>query len=146
MLGDKPYFFGSNPHTLGITAHVKFGDGEQKLTMFYISDCAAFGHLAQFAYIPMAFPQQIYMKANCDNLLRFLDRMRADLWPDWEEMCTRYVLLINVLWGTKITICVALSGTAWLGTWARTRAASIQSSNRCVCSLPQLYFIFLIRN
>ena len=57
--------------------------------MFQLADCAAFGHLAQFAYIPMAFPQQIYMKANCENLLRFLDRMRAELWPDWEEMCTR---------------------------------------------------------
>lgn len=75
MLGDKPYFFGSNPHTL---------------------DCAAFGHLAQFAYIPMAFPQQIYMKANCKNLLRFVDRMRAELWPDWEEMCTRDCMVGNL--------------------------------------------------
>ena len=70
------------------------------------SDCAAFGHLAQFAYIPMAFPQQIYMKANCPNLLSFLDRMRDELWPDWEEMCSRYDSLdvskggniSNILW------------------------------------------------
>ena len=65
--------------------------------MFQLADCAAFGHLAQFAYIPMAFPQQIYMKANCENLLRFLDRMRAELWPDWEEMCTRYDSLVILI-------------------------------------------------
>ena len=129
MLGDKPYFFGSNPHTLGIVE--LWFDKKHKLRMFKFSDCAAFGHLAQFAYIPMAFPQQIYMKANCENLLRFVDRMRAELWPDWEEMCTRYAWPMNSLW-KKLDSCVEFSGTAWLGTWARTRAASIQSSNRCL--------------
>ena len=28
-------------------------------------DCTTFGHLAQFLYIPMAFPQKKYMHENC---------------------------------------------------------------------------------
>jgi hypothetical protein len=69
ILGDKDYFFGNDrPRSL---------------------DCAAFGHLAQFIYIPMAFPQQIYIKKNCNNLLGFVDRVRDTLWPDWDEMCSK---------------------------------------------------------
>ena len=95
MLGDKPYFFGANPHTLGIARAMQFVVMSKERIVFRLADCAAFGHLAQFAYIPMAFPQQIYMKANCENLLRFLDRMRAEMWPDWEKMCTRYGSLVH---------------------------------------------------
>ncbi len=68
LLGDKDYFFGNQPKSL---------------------DCTVFGHLAQFIYIPMAFPQQIYIKKHCYNLIQFVDRMRDTIWPDWEEMCSK---------------------------------------------------------
>jgi glutathione S-transferase len=67
LLGDKDFFFGNKTHTL---------------------DCTVFGHLSQFIYIPMAFPQQIYIRKNCENLLKFVDRMKDTHWPDWEEMCS----------------------------------------------------------
>ena len=67
LLGDKKYFLGtSKPSTI---------------------DCTLFGHLAQFLYIPMAFPQKKYMHENCPNLVQLVERIKAEIWPDWEEMC-----------------------------------------------------------
>lgn len=53
------------------------------------ADCAVFGHLAQFLYIPMEFPQQKFMHEKCPNLVQYIDRMRDVIWPDWQEMCKK---------------------------------------------------------
>jgi len=50
-------------------------------------DCTIFGHLAQFLYIPMDFPQKAYMHKHCPNLVQLVDRIKSKAWPDWEEMC-----------------------------------------------------------
>eukprot|EP00591_Stephanopyxis_turris_P006209 CAMPEP_0195526506 /NCGR_PEP_ID=MMETSP0794_2-20130614/27611_1 /TAXON_ID=515487 /ORGANISM="Stephanopyxis turris, Strain CCMP 815" /LENGTH=287 /DNA_ID=CAMNT_0040657209 /DNA_START=16 /DNA_END=879 /DNA_ORIENTATION=- len=65
-LSDKPWFFGSEPTTM---------------------DCVLFGHLVQFLYIPMDFPQKTFLHNNCANLVRFVERFKVDYWPDWEEKC-----------------------------------------------------------
>lgn len=50
-------------------------------------DCTLFGHLAQFLYIPMAFPQKKYIHEHCPNIVEHVDRMKALVWPDWDEAC-----------------------------------------------------------
>ena len=66
QLGDKPFFLGSEPTSI---------------------DCTLFGHLAQFLYIPLDFPQKAHMREKCPNLVAYVDRVRERFWPDWEEMC-----------------------------------------------------------
>ena len=67
LLGDKLYMFGERPTTL---------------------DCMVFGHLAQFLYIPIGFPQQKYIRENASNLVMLVERMKAEMWPDWDKMCS----------------------------------------------------------
>lgn len=50
-------------------------------------DCTLFGHLAQFLYVPLEFPQKEFIRKECPNLAQFVDRVKDKLWPDWEEMC-----------------------------------------------------------
>jgi glutathione S-transferase len=68
-LGTKEWFFGSQEATT--------------------ADCVIFGHLSQFLYIPIDFPQQKFAKEHCPNLVDFIERFRAKYWPDWEEKCRR---------------------------------------------------------
>lgn len=65
-LGDKKYFFGDDMTTI---------------------DCTLYGHLAQFLYIPMAFPQKKFVNENCPNLVNFMARFQEEIWPDWEDAC-----------------------------------------------------------
>lgn len=69
LLGDQRYFFGQKEPAL--------------------LDCAVFGHLGQFLYIPIDFPQAQYMKDECPNLVDFVERFRETYWPDWESKCER---------------------------------------------------------
>ncbi|CAB9529206.1 Failed axon connections homolog [Seminavis robusta] len=68
ILGDKKYFFGDVPT---------------------LADCAVFGHLSQFLFIPIDFPQRAYMKEQCPNLVQFVDNFQREHWPDWEECCQK---------------------------------------------------------
>ena len=52
-------------------------------------DCTLFGHLVQFVYMPMDLPQKEYMLSHADNLVRYVDRVRKRLWPDWDQMCAK---------------------------------------------------------
>ena len=52
-------------------------------------DCTVFGHLAQFLYIPMEFPQKTYMHENCPKLIEYVDRMKHLIWTDWEDVCKK---------------------------------------------------------
>ena len=58
LLGDKPYFFGKKPSLL---------------------DCAVFGHIVQFLYIPIDFPQAEFLRDECPNLVAFVERFRRIL-------------------------------------------------------------------
>ena len=68
LLGDKPFFNGDVPTTI---------------------DCTLFGHLVQFVYMPLGIPQKQHIQEKCPNLSSFVDRMRDQLWPDWDEMCQK---------------------------------------------------------
>ena len=62
-LGDKKYFFGDEATTI---------------------DCTLFGHLAQFLYIPMDFPQKRYIHEHCQNLIEYVERFKEQYWgEDW---------------------------------------------------------------
>lgn len=65
FLGDKDFFFGTEPHLL---------------------DCVAFAHVAQFVYVPFANIDQ-WLNENHPNLVAFVHRVRDRYWPDWERAC-----------------------------------------------------------
>lgn len=62
-LGEKRFMFGDEPTTL---------------------DCTLFGHFAQFLYIPLNFPQKIYIHENCDNIVKYMNRFKELYWKDWD--------------------------------------------------------------
>ena len=66
MLADKPYLLGEVATSL---------------------DCTVFGHLTQFLFIDINFPQEKYLRENCSNLVNFVERIKLEIWPDWDEMC-----------------------------------------------------------
>eukprot|EP00095_Tigriopus_kingsejongensis_P001050 maker-scaffold397_size184017-snap-gene-0.42 protein:Tk01050 transcript:maker-scaffold397_size184017-snap-gene-0.42-mRNA-1 annotation:"atp-binding domain-containing protein 3" len=66
QLGSKPFYLGDKATSI---------------------DCTLFGHLAQFLYIPMDFPQKAFLKEHCSNIVDYVDRVRDKFWPDWDEMC-----------------------------------------------------------
>ena len=80
-LGEKKFFHGSKPSSL---------------------DCTVFGHLAQFLFIDIGFPQKVYtiampalkqlkhylqtyLENHCQNLVAFVNRMKEEYWKDWDE-------------------------------------------------------------
>jgi len=64
LLGTNEFLFGDSPTTI---------------------DCVLFGHLAQFLYIEIGFPQKTYMEQNCPNLVSLVERMKGKFWPQWDE-------------------------------------------------------------
>jgi hypothetical protein len=54
-----------------------------------VLDCAVFGHLSQFLFIDMEFPQKIYLRERCPGLLRFMGHFKQTFFPDWEILCER---------------------------------------------------------
>jgi len=67
LLGTKTYFHGDAPHLL---------------------DCVVFGHLSQFVFIPLDFPQKKFLEEECKNLTVFVEHFRDQHWPDWEQLCS----------------------------------------------------------
>jgi len=63
MLGDSPFLLGDTPSTV---------------------DCTLFGHLAQFLYIDIGFPQREVLVTECPNLVNLVERIKNEYWPDWE--------------------------------------------------------------
>merc|ERR1711936_1350474 len=64
-LGEKEYFHGgSTPSTI---------------------DCVIFGHLAQFLYIDIGFPQRTFLESECRNLVDLVTRMKDKYWADWDQ-------------------------------------------------------------
>ncbi len=54
-----------------------------------VLDCTVFGHLSQFLYIDMDFPQKIYLKERCPCLINFMENFKQTYFPDWETLCER---------------------------------------------------------
>ena len=52
LLNNKDYLLGKSPTTV---------------------DCVLFGHLAQFLYIDIGFPQKTYLEQDCPNLVSNFD-------------------------------------------------------------------------
>jgi len=50
-------------------------------------DAVLFGYLAQILYIPLESPHKKLINTECKNLVRYLDRIKARVWPDWDEIC-----------------------------------------------------------
>merc|ERR1719489_123470 len=49
-------------------------------------DCALFGHLAQFVYISLnPYPAQEFIRQECPNLIAYVDRVKDELWPNWNQ-------------------------------------------------------------
>jgi len=63
ILGDKPFLLGDEPCTV---------------------DCTLFGHLVQFLYLDIGFPQRKVLIEECPNLVAMVERMKEKFWPDWE--------------------------------------------------------------
>jgi glutathione S-transferase len=49
-------------------------------------DATLFGSLAQMIYIPITTPAGDYIKAECQNLVKYCDRVKEKFWPDWQEI------------------------------------------------------------
>jgi len=64
LLNNKDYLLGKSPTTV---------------------DCVLFGHLAQFLFIDIGFPQKTYLEQNCPNLVSLVEKMKSDFWPEWDE-------------------------------------------------------------
>ncbi|OQV26090.1 putative Failed axon connections-like protein [Hypsibius exemplaris] len=50
-------------------------------------DCTAFGFLAQILYTSPSCPLNGFMRENTPNLVEYCDRLKAEAWPDWDEVC-----------------------------------------------------------
>lgn len=95
----KGYLNGYGRHSFDEVARMSFRDldavsqilGESRYLLGTETpttlDCTVFGHLAQFLYIPMDFPQKAHMHEKCQNVVNFVDRIRDEAWPDWDQMC-----------------------------------------------------------
>lgn len=70
LLGEKQYFFGDKMTTL---------------------DCYLFGHLCQVLYIPVEYPHKEYIHKNCGNLVEYTERIKKELWPDWDIICAEHL-------------------------------------------------------
>jgi len=49
-------------------------------------DCMLFGHLAQFLYIDIGFPQKACLNEECKNLVMLVEKIKASYYPDWDEV------------------------------------------------------------
>ena len=51
-----------------------------------ITDCCAFAHLCQILFIPINHPHKQFIDDECSNLSSYVERIKIELWPDWEEV------------------------------------------------------------
>ncbi len=65
-LGDKKYFMGDKPGQI---------------------DATLFGHLCQVVYVlDMHYPQRKVLVEEFPNVLEYMDRLKAEFWPDWDTI------------------------------------------------------------
>jgi hypothetical protein len=41
----------------------------------------------------MDFPQKEHMAKHCQNILNYVERMREEFWPDWNEECQKSCMI-----------------------------------------------------
>lgn len=63
-LGKKKYFLGDTPTLI---------------------DCTLFGVLTQITCVPLDFPMATVIREECPNLLEYVDRLRTEFWPHWDD-------------------------------------------------------------
>ena len=67
VLGSKKYIFGEQPSTI---------------------DAAAFGIISNIIYgNPPESSLTLYVKNNFQNLISYVERIKENFWPDWEQRC-----------------------------------------------------------
>ena len=54
-----------------------------------VLDCAVFGHVSQFLYIPISFPQTDYIHQHCPKLMAFMKNFQQTVFPDWDIKCQK---------------------------------------------------------
>ncbi|CAH1784744.1 unnamed protein product [Owenia fusiformis] len=52
-------------------------------------DCAIFGMLAQILYHSPGSPHLKFVTESCQNLVDYVERIKQEVWPDWNENITR---------------------------------------------------------
>ena len=50
-------------------------------------DCSLFGMMTQVVCVPMQFPERKYIQEHCQNIIDFVERVKSNYWPEWEEQC-----------------------------------------------------------
>lgn len=74
FLGEKKYFMGDKPTVV---------------------DCAIFGHLVQTLYHAPTpgDAMRAFMVLNCENLVHFVERVRAEYFDDWDALCDEPIVI-----------------------------------------------------
>jgi len=55
-------------------------------------DCAIFGLLAEMLYTSPTCPLTTFIKEKHPNLAEYCDGLKAEVWPDWDEICQAVVV------------------------------------------------------
>lgn len=63
-LGDKKYFLGDTPSLI---------------------DCTMFGFLTQILFVPLDFPMKTVINEECPNIVDYINRLKTEFWPHWDE-------------------------------------------------------------
>ncbi|GAU91680.1 hypothetical protein RvY_03890 [Ramazzottius varieornatus] len=64
--------------------------GSKKFFMGDLSseiDCTMFGLFAQLVYASQTCPLASFVREQYPNIVEYCDRIKAEVWPDWEEIC-----------------------------------------------------------
>ncbi|VDP46272.1 unnamed protein product [Soboliphyme baturini] len=66
FLGEKAYLMGDKPTKV---------------------DAASFGHLSQLWYTPIETDLKKYLESDCQNVVKYLERIKSAYWADWADLC-----------------------------------------------------------
>jgi len=83
FLGDKRFLFGDRPSTV---------------------DATLFGTLAQFVFTPINSDKiRPFIEQNTPNLVEFVNRIKAEYWPDWEALTKHHALNVTDIKPATVT-------------------------------------------
>lgn len=97
LVSRRAYFHGIGRHTEEEMADIAGKDlralsailGSKQFLMgdrITAVDCVVFGHLCQVAYVDMPYSHKQLLQGDCANLQDYIDRVRDQLFPDWDEI------------------------------------------------------------
>lgn len=64
-------------------------------------DATIFAALTQILYVPYESDHKKLLNDECNNLVKFVDRMKSRFWPDWNEVTTKFTTDSN--WKKKLS-------------------------------------------